>query len=278
MQQINTPINRDEEIGKKNLSTFFLENKNKNMNNKSYFKEDMTQYSPLKHIHNVNININNQININNNDIITINNNKSSILIRKNINISKQQIKKSGQKRDKNIPNNKKILISRNKQNSLDFNSLNSFLSGNSNYTNLKKNYLSKKTNPVNLLSSSNNSNIKNVKNTTIYLHNFDKNKINKNNSNYSYNNSNLGNYSSHIILLDNKRLKNSANSKKLIKPKDSINNTSFFKLKNNKKSNSKNKNINKNQKSKNPNNNNINNFNLDKKIMKKSSTYQILPK
>ena len=123
----------------------------------------MPQYSPMKHIHNVNININNQININNNDIIAINGNKSSILIRKNVNVSKNQNKKSGKKVNKTILNSKKILVSRNKQNSLDFNSLNSFLYGNSNYTNLKKSYLSKKTNPINLLVSSNNSNIKEVK-------------------------------------------------------------------------------------------------------------------
>ena len=160
---INTPINRQEEITKKNLSTFFIENNNINQNissNKTYFKEEMPQYSPMKHIHNVNININNQININNNDIIAINGNKSSILIRKNVNVSKNQNKKSGKKVNKTILNSKKILVSRNKQNSLDFNSLNSFLYGNSNYTNLKKSYLSKKTNPINLLVSSNNSNIK----------------------------------------------------------------------------------------------------------------------
>ena len=114
--KINTPINKEVEFTKKNLSTFFIENNNNNnnMSNKSYFKEEMPQYSPLKHIHNVNININNQININNNDIISISGNKSSILIRKNIKIAKNQNKKNGKKTNKNIPNSKKILISRNK--------------------------------------------------------------------------------------------------------------------------------------------------------------------
>ena len=208
---INTPNNRDEDVTKKNLSTFFIDNNNNNQNisNKSYFKEEMPQYSPLKHIHNVNININNQININNNDIIAISGNKSSILIRKNIKIAKNQNKKSGKKTNKNIPNSKKILISRNKQNSLDFNSINSFLSGNTNYSNLKKSYLNKKTNPVNLLVASSSSNIKEVKKTTIYLNNLDKNKTKTNKNNYtnSYNNSNMNNYSSNIILLDKKKVK-----------------------------------------------------------------------
>ena len=234
---INTPVNREEYITKKNLSTFFMENNINNqninhVNNKSYCKEEMPQYSPLKHIHNVNININNQININNNDIIAINDNKSSILIRKNIKLSKNQNKKNGNKTNKNISNNKKILLSRNKQNSLDFNSLNSFLSVNSNYTNLKKSYLNKKTNPANLLVSSNNYNIKEIKKTTIYLHNHDKNKLSKNNYNLSYNNSNnLGNYSSNIILLDNKVVKNTSN-KKLIKQNNTNKIKTFVKIQN----------------------------------------------
>ena len=261
----NTPNNRDEDVTKKNLSTFFIDNNNnnQNMNNKSYFKEEIgPQCSPLKHIHNVNININNQININNNDIIAINSNKSSILISKNIKIPKNK------KNDRNIPNNKKIMISRNKKNSLEYNSLNSFLSANSNYTNLKRSYLNKKVNPINLLVSSNNSNIKETKKTTIYLHNFDKNKTMKNN----YNNGNNGNYSSNIILLDNKRIKNNMTNKKSIKQNISNNNNTLIRLKNNKNSNTKNTNIKSNNK------NIFSNSYAEKKIMKKSSTYQILPK
>ena len=260
-------MNKEVEFTKKNLSTFFIENNNnnnQNISNKSYFKEEMPQYSPLKHIHNVNININNQININNNDIIAISGNKSSILIRKNIKIAKNLNKKSGKKTNKNIPNSKKILISRNKQNSLDFNSINSFLSGNTNYSNLKKSYLNKKTNPVNLLVASSSSNIKEVKKTTIYLNNLDKNKtkINKNNSN-------MNNYSSNIILLDKKKVKVNISNKKIIKPNNVIGNKTFVKIKNY-------KNV-INQKSKNKKNNN-DDKNVEKKIMKKSSTYQILPK
>ena len=146
--------------------------------------------------------------------------------------------------------------------------MNSFLSANSNYTNLKRSYLNKKVNPINLLVSSNNSNIKETKKTTIYLHNFDKNKTMKNN----YNNGNNGNYSSNIILLDNKRIKNNMTNKKSIKQNISNNNNTLIRLKNNKNSNTKNTNIKSNNK------NIFSNSYAEKKIMKKSSTYQILPK
>ena len=174
-----------------------------------------------------------------------------------------------------IKNNKKILLSRNKQNSLDFNSLNSFLSVNSNYKNLKKNCLIKKNNPLSILASSNNFNIGEAKKTTIYLQNYKKNKVNKN-SYYksSYNNSNERNYSSNIILFENKKgNNNNINKKKEIK---SINpsNKKIIKFKNNKPNNNYNNNANKKF------NNQINKENKsnDRKIMKKSSTYQILPK
>ena len=267
-----TPINKEEKLLNKDLSKYFLDS---NYQNKTFFNEENQQYSPLKHIHNVNININNQININNNDIININDNKSSILISKNIQLPKNKNKKSGKKDNTMIKNNKKILLSRNKQNSLDFNSLNSFLSVNSNYKNLKKNCLIKKNNPLSILASSNNFNIGEAKKTTIYLQNYKKNKVNKN-SYYksSYNNSNERNYSSNIILFENKKgNNNNINKKKEIK---SINpsNKKIIKFKNNKPNNNYNNNANKKF------NNQINNENKsnDRKIMKKSSTYQILPK
>ena len=268
-----TPINKGDKMQQKDLSEYFLDNNNINNNqNKTYFKEEIQQYSPLKHIHNVNININNQININNNDIITFNDNKSSFLIKKNIQLSKNQDKKSGIKDNKNIQNSKKILISRNKQNSLDFNSLNSFLSVNSNCQNLKKNYLNKKEHPLNILASSNNSNIKEVKKTTIYLQNFRKNKTTKINNNFSYNN-NIGNYSSNIILLENqKKTLNKQNLKKTFKAIHPNNKTVIRLHNKNNKCNINN--VNKKSKSK----NNIDNYSKEKKIMKKSSTYQILPK
>ena len=113
------------------------------------------------------------------------------------------------------------------------------------------------------------------------MNNFDKNKTSKNkNYNFNCSRNNIGNYSNNIILLDKKRAKNSANNKKFLKLNDCINNKSFVNLKINKNINCNNKNININkQKSKSKNiNNNITNQNADKKIMKKSSTYQILPK
>ena len=88
----------------------------------------------------------------------------------------------------------------------------------------------------------------------------------------------MGNYSNNIILLDKKRAKYSANNKKFLKQNDCINNKSFFNLKISKNFKCKNRNMDK-QKSKNKNiSNNIVNINAEKKIMKKSSTYQILPK
>ena len=109
------------------------------------------------------------------------------------------------------------------------------------------------------------------------MNNFDKNKTNKNsNYNFSYSNSNMGNYSNNIILLDKKRAKNNENNKNPSKKYDAVNYKSFAQFKNNKISNNKNPNMN-NKKSKNKNNN-INNPIAEKKIMKKSSTYQILPK
>jgi hypothetical protein len=125
-----------------------------------------------------------------------NKNGVKIMKEKNYNNKKQNI----------IENNKKILISRNKHNSLDFNSLNSFLSVNSNYLNLRKNYLNKNINPINLLASTNNSNIPEAHKTTFYINNYNKYKNQKIN-NFSYSNK-TGNSNSNIILLNDKLKKN----------------------------------------------------------------------
>ena len=47
---INTSFNRDEEISK-NIQAFFINNNSQNINSKTYFKEEIPQYSILKHIY-----------------------------------------------------------------------------------------------------------------------------------------------------------------------------------------------------------------------------------
>ena len=208
---INTLINKDEKISKKSLSNF-VNNKtahpnisNCGKNKIKNLKEDIRKSSPMKQIQNVNININNQININNNNqfngVIPFNNQKIKKINKHSVRNIKQ---KKGIENQNIIINNKKILLSRN-HNSLDFNSLNSFLSANSNYS-IRKNYLHKNMNPINLLVKSNNSNIKDRHKTTFYINNFNKDK--KLNNNYSYNINNKGkNIHTNIILLDNKTKK-----------------------------------------------------------------------
>ena len=96
IMNINNAINNNnEEISKKSFSTFILDNNNikdnimsykkkkininQNKNNKNSKEENLIN-SPLKYIHNVIININNEININNNNhfnnIMTFNKNNS----------------------------------------------------------------------------------------------------------------------------------------------------------------------------------------------------------
>ena len=276
--------NKDDEISKKSMSTFIIENnnikdnlysydkkkinKNQNIINNNCIKEEHSNNTPLKHIHNVNININNQININNNnqfnDILAFNTKINTKLSKMNKNNIKnlKEIKNGGNKNQNIIGNSKKILISRNKHNSLDFNSLNSFLSANSNFSNLRKNYLNKNKNPVNLLVSSNNSNIKEDHKSTFYINNFNKNK-NKNINNYSYNSNNNNNANSNIILLEHKR-KNTNNG--IFKSFKNNTDKIYINLKNNKQKKCK---ININDKEE---------INITKKSMKKSSTYHCLPK
>ena len=270
---INTPINnKEEEISKNSLSTF-LDNKNTKENISNFEKKKSKESkvinlnsSLLKHIHNVNININNQININNNnnqfnDIIPFNNkNKKKIKKLNNTNLRHIKQSKSIENQKQSVLiNKKKVLMSRNKNNSLDFNSLNSFLSANSNYSNLRNNYLSKNLNPINFLLKSNNSNIKDEHKTVYYINNFNK-KININS--YSYNNNNKNNQSN-IILLRNKTKKS---NNEVLKSLKNITDKIYINLNNNKLYNYKINNINDNE---------SNNFG---KSMKKSSTYYSLPK
>ena len=245
--------NKNETETKKSLMTFVVENNNneknriseyRNNKNKYYYKEESSNSSPYKNLKNLNININNQININNNNIINdlmpLNKN-SKILEKKNF------INKS----------NKKILLSRNKQNYLDFTSLNSFLSSNSNYSNIRKNYLNKNENPIDVLISSKNLNIKENNKTTLYDNNANKS---NNMNNYSYNKSSRKNNSSNIIKKSNMKQNKNDVFKSLKNMTDKI----YINLKY--KNFSKSRIINQKRES------------LGKKHLKKSSTYHVLPK
>lgn len=246
--------NKNDTETKKSLMTFVVENNNneknrisdyRNNKNKYYYKEESLTSSPYKNLKNLNININNQININNNNIINdlmpLKNN-SKIIGKKNY------INKS----------NKKILLSRNKQNCLDFTSINSFLSSNSNYSNIRKNYLNKNENPIDVLISSKNLNTKENNKTTLYYNN----NVNKssNINNYSYNKSSRKNNSSNIIKISNMKQNKNDVFKSLKNMTDKI----YIKLKYKNFSNSRI--INQKRES------------LGKKHLKKSSTYHILPK
>ena len=122
--------NKDDEISKKSRSTFIIDNNNikdnlysyekikinKNNINNNCVKEEILNNSPLKHIHNVNININNQININNsnqfNDILTFNTKINKKLSKMNINNinNLKEIKNIRNKNQYIISNSKKILF------------------------------------------------------------------------------------------------------------------------------------------------------------------------
>ena len=245
--------NKNDMETKKSLMTFVLENNNneknriseyRNNKNKYYYKEESSNCSPYKNLKNLNININNQININNNNIINdlMPLNKNSKILEK-----KNYINKS----------NKKILLSRNKQNYLDFTSINSFLSSNSNYSNIRKNYLNKNENPIDALISSKNLNIKENNKTTLYYNNANKS---SNMNNYSYNKSSRKNNSSNIIKKSNMKQNKNDVFKSLKNMTDKI----YINLKYKNFSNSRI--INQKRES------------LGKKHLKKSSTYHVLPK
>ena len=245
--------NKNDTETKKSLMTFVTENNNneknriseyRNNKNKNYYKEESSNSSPYKNLKNLNININNQININNNNIIN-----DLMPLKKNSKIleKKNYINKS----------NKKILLSRNKQNYLDFTSINSFLSSNSNYSNIRKNYLNKNENPIDILMSSKNLNIKENNKTTLYYNNVNKS---SNINNYSYNKSNRKNNSSNIIKISNMKQNKNDVFKSLKNMTDKI----YIKLRYKNFSNSRI--INQKRES------------LGKKHLKKSSTYHILPK
>jgi E3 ubiquitin-protein ligase HUWE1 len=244
--------NKNDTETKKSLMTFVLDNNNeknriseyRNNKNKYYYKEESSNSSPYKNLKNLNININNQININNNNIIN-----DLMPLKKNSKIleKKNYINKS----------NKKILLSRNKQNYLDFTSINSFLSSNSNYSNIRKNYLNKNENPIDILISSKNLNIKENNKTTLYYNNVNKS---SNMNNYSYNKSSRKNNSSNIIKISNMKQNKNDVFKSLKNMTDKI----YIKLKYKNFSNSRI--INQKRES------------LGKKHLKKSSTYHILPK
>ena len=245
--------NKNDTEAKKSLMTFVVDNNNneknriseyRNNKNKYYYKEESSNSSPYKNLKNLNININNQININNNNIIN----------------DLMPLKKNSKILDKNNyinKSNKKILLSRNKQNYLDFTSINSFLSSNSNYSNIRKNYLNKNENPIDVLMSSKNLNIKENNKTTLYYNNASKS---SNMNNYSYNKSNRKNNSSNIIKISNLKQNKNDVFKSLKKMNDKI----YINLKYKNFSNSRI--INQKRES------------LGKKHLKKSSTYHILPK